>query len=512
MIEIDNLRSELQDFVEIKSRAEKMECELADLMNKVEETDHLKKEVEELREKVNDKDKKNLLEDIATSNSLIADLNQSNNELKSQIERIELEKEKQEQIVANQRASIELNQEQVDRLSEKLDQCLHELDCVKAEYDLSSERVQQLEKSLEDKEKERVKEIADYQTRIQKLTEELALKDVSQFDLNDDSLLELEAELKKDENRIQELEAILKEMEGKQQEQQTEMNMLQQQLEQKRGINQQSDDQELKDHLHIVSLEKEELQNQIQLLQDQLKNEKEEHDSDFNNVITEKNEMEEQLRAMQVEKEDLQNTNVLIRNQLTHERQEKVLLEQQLLEVNTLLKETGEERATLLQQIQVLQQADTDEVDQMKEQLQVYEETTRKNQEEQEAMKIKIQLYENKIAELQQLEERCNELEKDIQIVANQSTLDSKVMEHPTNSLIIDSLRKENEMLNKRVLELIVARETAEKNAYSLQSTVHLLTNSLSLREKEIESLSRTIKDKSVLIGQLKSQLAVCNH
>ena len=76
------------------------------------------------------------------------------------------------------------------------------------------------------------------------------------------------------------------------------------------------------------------------------------------------------------------------------------------------------------------------------------------------------------------------------------------------SSYIIDSLQKENQELNKRVVDLIVARETALQSVQLLESKVTFLQNDLSFRQSENSTLATYLEEKNKLVGQLRGQLA----
>ena len=76
------------------------------------------------------------------------------------------------------------------------------------------------------------------------------------------------------------------------------------------------------------------------------------------------------------------------------------------------------------------------------------------------------------------------------------------------SSQIIASLQKENQELNKRVVDLIVARETALKSVQLLESKITFLQNDLSYRQSENTTLASYLEEKNKLVGQLRGQLA----
>ena len=76
------------------------------------------------------------------------------------------------------------------------------------------------------------------------------------------------------------------------------------------------------------------------------------------------------------------------------------------------------------------------------------------------------------------------------------------------SSQIISSLQKENQELNKRVVDLIVARETALKSVQLLESKITFLQNDLSFRQSENTTLATYLEEKNKLVGQLRGQLA----
>ena len=78
-----------------------------------------------------------------------------------------------------------------------------------------------------------------------------------------------------------------------------------------------------------------------------------------------------------------------------------------------------------------------------------------------------------------------------------------------SEKMIMSSLQQENQDLHERILQCINAREIAEKNIFSLENTVSFLQRSLQSSKKENETLSKYLKEKNVLIGQLKSQIAI---
>ena len=76
------------------------------------------------------------------------------------------------------------------------------------------------------------------------------------------------------------------------------------------------------------------------------------------------------------------------------------------------------------------------------------------------------------------------------------------------SSQIIASLQKENQELNKRIVDLIVARETALKSVQLLESKITFLQNDLSYRQSENTTLASYLDEKNKLVGQLRGQLA----
>ena len=73
------------------------------------------------------------------------------------------------------------------------------------------------------------------------------------------------------------------------------------------------------------------------------------------------------------------------------------------------------------------------------------------------------------------------------------------------------TLRKENEDLRKRVLELIVSRENALKSVYNLQSQLSFKQCELTSCEHQIGVLSSYLEEKNREIGKLKGELCVLN-
>ena len=72
---------------------------------------------------------------------------------------------------------------------------------------------------------------------------------------------------------------------------------------------------------------------------------------------------------------------------------------------------------------------------------------------------------------------------------------------------VIASLQQENQELNKRVVSLIISRETARKSVQLLESRITFLQNDLSYREKENATLAKYLEEKNKLVGQLRGQL-----
>ena len=102
-LEVNDLQGKLK---EIEEKMKKEEAK-----NESEKNEEIEKEKSM---SVLNKEKQSLLDDITTSNALIADLNKVNEELKKKVNEMEQETKKQEQTLANMKKSMEMKQEQLD--------------------------------------------------------------------------------------------------------------------------------------------------------------------------------------------------------------------------------------------------------------------------------------------------------------------------------------------------------------------------------------------------------------
>ena len=492
-VEITKLQNDLKDYESLKQTVEKLKQENSDTLDKqkqlCEEKNELEKEVLRLKEEGGDKDKKALLEDVATSNALIADLNEVNNQLKENVRVVTEEKEKSELTLATQKKTIELLQQQVDKLNHQLQSQLETMTVMKEEKKRIEEQVNELQKIQEESSHEYENEISKLENQLKQITEELSLTKqtaLSEDMMEDDEdIMELEMELKQKEKMIEDLQKQVETLTAKKAENEERLASLQERCEAS----------EVREKALSLKIKKEggdDKSEQIRSLQEKLHS------------------LEDQLK----EKDDLERT-----------VKEQAILESKLEE----LTQVNERKTEEVTQLSAMNKELSDRLTKSEEKWSNENETLQQTissqviqlktlSDEKQVANKRIEELEKRINEVSQLEERCNDLEKEIQVMVESKdvscpSLPSVQSEElsPTKMIILESLQKENDSLHQRVLELIVTREKAEMNAHTHQSTISFLKSSLESREKEVETLSRFLKEKDILIGQLKGRLAVYN-
>ena len=178
---------------------------------------------------------------------------------------------------------------------------------------------------------------------------------------------------------------------------------------------------------------------------------------------------------------------------------------EELNQVKEALSGVMKEKETLLTQLKELEGKKEDlsvELNQVKEEKEELtsqlKELEEKNQEEPENSRI-----EELTTQLRKAEEEKEELEKELK--------EQRDVRNYSGSFGVVTLRKENEDLRKRVLELIVSRENALKSVYNLQSQLSFKQCELTSCEHQIGVLSSYLEEKNREIGKLKGELCVLN-
>lgn len=493
LIGVTKLQNDLKEYETLKKTVEKLNQERAESLNKqrvlCEEKNELEQEVNRLKEESGDKDKKALLEDVATSNALIADLNEVNNQLKENVRVLTEEKEKNELVLTTQKKTTELLQQQVDKLNQQLQSQLESISSMKEEKKRLEEQVDEFKKTQEENNHVHENEITKLENQLKQITEELSLtkqatlsEDIME---DDDDIMELEMELKQKERIIQDLQKQVETFTVKEVENAEKVASLQQRCEAC----------EVREKALLLKMKKEggdDKTNQIRTLQEKLHS--------LEDQLKEKDDLEREMKEQTILRSQLE--------ELTHVNERKTEEVNQLSAMNKELSDRltkNEEKWS--EENETLQQTISSQMIQLQ-----------SLSEEKQVANGRIEELEKKVDEVSQLEERCSYLEKEIQVMVKSKDMGSRSVPSvqpeelpPTKMIILESLQKENESLHQRVLELIVSREKAEMNMHSHESTISFLKSSIESREKEVETLSRFLKEKDVLIGQLKGRLAVYN-
>ena len=113
-------------------------------------------------------------------------------------------------------------------------------------------------------------------------------------------------------------------------------------------------------------------------------------------------------------------------------------------------------------------------------------------------------------AQLLSLQRQIEELTESISQAKEQHgspLLQPRFLSMDSQQETLEVLRKENQCLNERILQLITERESALKTNGSLESTILFLRSDLESRDKQITFLTQLLQEKNQTIGQLRSAM-----
>ena len=462
--------------------------------------------IEQLKEKeLESKDKESLLQDITASNALIAELNETNLSLQHEIDQLQEDKRKCEQQLESQKSAQELYGKQIDSLSSQLQSKEKEISTKSREIADMRNSLNSIQSQLEKEQKEHAQQILQLEKRRDELISELKAASSGTEDMDD--MIALEAEIRHKEEEIIELRKNLQLREKEKEESESLIEQLRETCrlaeEHEKEISEQltryelaeNNDANREESIRVLSHRVSELESQLQEI-----SVREDHTK---KQLDEKVIVEESLRKELAELSDsLTNTSSM-------NEKWKELEKSHNREIDSLKSSLQESNSTIDSLKSSLQDSNST-IDSLKSS----ESSLRK---ENNSLRLSLQSAQQNCTNFQM------EYDKLRQTINNTLEADSELQDPSKSNYslsipleqvfsdrsneVIASLQQENQELNKRVVSLIISRETARKSVQLLESRITFLQNDLSYREKENATLAKYLEEKNKLVGQLRGQL-----